>query len=249
MQRIAIELVLRDKETFKDEIKRVKDKFGNVVDAINIPDIEKFPFDSWQGCDLGKDYFQNIIPHFRAKYIHKDKPFVFKDCLVKNDIKEILVIAGDPPEDPDDPKFFNSSTLDIIKKFRKELPQIKVYAGIDQYRGDLKSEIKYAKEKLAAGAQGFFTNPFFDMDFMKLYEKYLEGIEIFWGICPVNTKSSQRYWEKRNNVIFPPNFTPSNEWSRSFARESLKFAQDRKKASLYFMPIIVDVEEYLTGIL
>jgi methylenetetrahydrofolate reductase (NADPH) len=249
MPRIAVEIVVRQEQEFVQELKRIKNKFGHAVQAINIPDIGKFPFDSWQGCELVKPYFSDIIPHFRAKYIDKDKPLSFKNVLLENGVKEVLIIAGDPPEDPNHPGYYNNSTLDIIKKFRDELPDIKVYAGIDQYRGDLKSELNYAEQKLKAGAEGFFTNPFFDMDFMRLYHKYLLETEVFWGVCPVNTKSSQRYWEKTNNVIFPPDFIPSNQWSRSFARESLDFAKLNKKASLYFMPIVVDVEEYLNGIL
>lgn len=249
MGRLAVEIVLRDKESFANEIKRIKDKFSS-VDSINIPDLAGYDFGSWDGSELVKPYFQHVIPHFRALYIDKYRPLPFAETLKKNGVSEVLIIAGDPPteKNKNEPVYW-CSTIDIIKKFKKELPKVKVYAGVDQYRGDFYSEMRYVKEKIDAGADGFFTQPFFDLQFMELYAKYLKGSEIFWGVCPIASKSSQRYWVKRNKVIFPPEFEPTIEWSREFTRKALKFIHSIDKSHAYFMPIIVDVEEYLTGII
>jgi methylenetetrahydrofolate reductase (NADPH) len=59
---------------------------------------------------------------------------------------------------------------------------------------------------------------------------------------------SKDYWDNLNNAIFPPDFEPTLEWNRGFARKALEFSQ-RTDSSLYFMPIRVDLAKYLGGIL
>ena len=60
-------------------------------------------------------------------------------------------------------------STDIIKKFSEEMPEITVYAGIDQYRSSMKEEEYRIRRKQLAGAKGFFTQPFFDMRYLEIY--------------------------------------------------------------------------------
>lgn len=83
---------------------------------------------------------------------------------------------------------------------------------------------------------------------MEIYYDLLAGIEICWGISPVMSVRSKDYWDNLNNAIFPPDFAPTLEWNRRFARRALEFAR-QTNSSLYFMPIRVDLVEYLRGIL
>jgi len=67
-------------------------------------------------------------------------------------------------------------------------------------------------------------------------------------VTPVAGERSRRYWETKNRAVFPPGFEPGLAWSREFASRALGWARARS-ANLYFMPIRVDLVEWLGGIL
>jgi methylenetetrahydrofolate reductase (NADPH) len=83
---------------------------------------------------------------------------------------------------------------------------------------------------------------------MEIYHDLLSGLEVFWGVSPVMSERSKDYWDNLNNAIFPPDFTPTLEWNRQFARQALEFVE-KTDSSIYFMPIRVDLGAYLDGIL
>ena len=162
-------------------------------------------------------------------------------------IDNVLVIAGDQPQDMSR-RVFRTSSVELIRAIKAQMPDLKIYAGIDPYRSGIKTELDYIKLKIDAGADGFFTQPFFDLRLMEIYYDLLQGIEIFWGVSPVMSVRSKDYWDNLNNAIFPLDFEPTLEWNRHFARKALDFCQ-RTDSSIYFMPIRVDLVEYLEGIL
>ncbi len=242
---ISIELVPRDTAALQKELALLKERFTE-VDLINIPDLTRFDIRSWDGCAIAKNYFSRTIPHIRALDIDPNAPLPMRQFLIDNDINELLVVTGDPHTDPDTPQYAVKA-VDIIKKFKKEMPGVKVYAAIDQYRSGFQKEMLYLLEKEEAGADGFFTQPFFDLRFMEIYGEILEGREVYWGISPVTADKSRAYWEKRNYVVFPKEFRPTLEWNRDFARRALQFAR-QTGTDIYFMPIRIDLAAYLSGI-
>ena len=244
--RIAVELVLRNKNQFIEELKSVKDNFGS-VDTINIPDLFRYPLRSWQGSQIAKDYFTQVIPHIRAVDIDTDKPFIFKNPLIQSKITEVLVIAGDcSPESSKSP--CKQDTLSVIKKFKQDLPGIKVYAGFDQYRTSLKEEYEYAKQKLESGAEGFFTQPFFDMQLLEQTAQFLKGQPVFFGVSPVVNQRTKDYWQTKNKVAFTDDFCADLDWNRRFAERAVQFVK-ANNFHIYFMPIRLELKEYLTGII
>lgn len=246
MPRISIELVPRTQESFAKELMQVKENFP-AVETINIPDILRYEIRSLEGAKLVKRFFPRPIPHLRAAAVNKNAPLAFRDFLAENTIGEVLVVLGDHAEAASDNPSV-CTTLDLIKKIKREAPQIKVYAGIDQYRGSFEQEYVYIQQKIDAGAEGFFTQPFFDFRSLEFYSRKLKGIEIFWGASPVTSLRSKHYWENNNNVQFPPDFVPDLSSSRSFARKVLEFIT-ANGGSVYFMPIKTDPSEYLSGII
>ncbi len=246
MGRIAVELVPRRKDTFLNELRLVKDNFPS-VDTLNIPDIVRYEISSLESCELAKPLFAHVIPHIRAGVLDKIKPLPFKDFLITNKIDEVLVVLGDEPK-LGAGDFSPCTSLDLIKKLKAEVPGIKVYGAIDQYRSNFKEEYDYIKKKLDSGADGFFTQPFFDLEFLKFYSQSLKGIEVFWGVSPAATERSRVYWETNNKVVFPADFEATMSWSRAFAKEALKLIE-KENFHIYFMPIKADVIEYLGGII
>ncbi|HIJ84081.1 MAG TPA: methylenetetrahydrofolate reductase, partial [Magnetococcales bacterium] len=203
---ISFELVPRDSATLTAELELIKNRFPE-VDLINIPDLPRFDKRSWEGCAVARQYFSVAIPHIRARDCDPQRPLAMAGFLRDHGIGQVLVVTGDTHPDPFFPQF-NVRAVDVIRKFRVEMPEVKVYAAIDPYRSGFQGEMAYVREKMNAGAAGFFTQPFFDLRLMEVYGELLHGMEIFWGVSPVTTVQSQGYWEKRNLAIFPRAFKP-----------------------------------------
>jgi methylenetetrahydrofolate reductase (NADPH) len=166
--------------------------------------------------------------------------------LIEHRIKEVLVVKGDPPQDMNH-TVYPTVTTDVIRKFHEELPGIRVYAGIDQYRGSMRQEEYRIRRKLQAGAAGFFTQPFFDMRYVEMYAEMLDGLEVYWGVSPVMSARSQSYWEMKNNVVFPKGFEPTLDWNIDFSKRVLEFVR-MCDASIYLMPIKTNLIAYLSGV-
>ncbi|MEA3489661.1 MAG: methylenetetrahydrofolate reductase [Candidatus Omnitrophota bacterium] len=246
MGRISLELVPRSRESFSEELELVRKKFTR-VDTMNIPDILKYDVRIPEACEVAVSYFSRVIPHIRAVSINKEKPFSYKKFFVKNRIKEILVILGDNPEIVS--KSENPCTsVELIRKIKKEMPGLKVYAGIDQWRTSYGEEMEYAREKIDAGADGFFTQPFYELAMIEKWEKNLRDTEVFWGLAPVIRPSSKRYWETQNSIVFPDDFECTMDWNKEFARNVLQMVS-ADNFHVYFCPITVDFVDYLTGVL
>lgn len=244
MVRISVELVPRDEAAIHEELKILKDNF-DCIDVINVPELLRYDIRSWEGAKIAKKFYKDTMPHIRAIDINLDKPLPMAEFLVENDINEVLVIAGDPPQDMTR-KIYPTVSTDVIRKFRDELPHIKVYAGIDQYRSSMRQEEYNIRRKIQAGAAGFFTQPFFDLRYMEMYAEMLDDREVYWGVSPVMSERSVNYWETKNNVIFPRDFKPTLEWNIDFARKTMEFVKDND-ANIYLMPIKTNLLPYLTG--
>lgn len=246
MSKIAIELVPRNREALEHDLLQVKNNFPQ-IDIINIPDLLKFELRSWDACSQAKAHFSHAIPHLRAIDFDLSQPFPLTETFTEAGFDSVLVIAGDQPQDMSR-RVYRTSSTELIRAIKVALPEMKVYAGIDPYRTGIKTELDYVKRKLDAGAEGFFTQPFFDLRLMEIYRDLLAGLEVFWGISPVMSARSKDYWDNLNNAIFPPDFEPTLQWNRDFARQALDFVE-RTDTNLYFMPIRVDLVKYLEGLL
>lgn len=244
MSKVSLELVPRDEEALRGELAQAK-KYEGRIDLINIPDLLRLPMRSWEGAAIAGETLP-AVPHIRAMDIDITKPLPMADYLREHDVKEVLVIEGDAPQDMAH-TVYPTESIDVIRKFREEMPEVRVFAGIDQYRGSMRKEDYRIRRKLQAGAVGFFTQPFFDRRFLAMYADMLEGIEVYWGLSPVTSQRSQSYWETKNQVVFPKDFVPTLEWSIAFARDVLKEARARGE-HVYLMPIRTGLEEYLGGI-
>ncbi|GHU21165.1 methylenetetrahydrofolate reductase [Spirochaetia bacterium] len=237
---ISLEIVPRNWEALSVSLDVVSE--FSAIEAINIPDLSRFPIRSWEAAVQMQKPALRCIPHIRANDFSLDKTFPYRDLFRSFSMTEILVIAGDPLPGKDS---VQSSTVPFIKKLKMEMPELQIYAAFDPYRSNIKYELDYLHEKEAAGACGFFTQPFFDIRLLELYAEYLENKTVYWGIAPVLSESSRKYWESRNRAIFPRSFTPTLEWNWAFARQFLDRAES---LNLYLMPIKVDLHTYLTGL-
>lgn len=246
MTEVSIELVPRSEKSLRKELELVRECFP-AVRRINIPDILRFDMRSWEGCAVAAEYFPKTIPHLRAIDFNPDGRLEIIDSITRSEVEAVLVITGDPPQDMSH-KCYRTSCLEMIRRLKREIPQLKIYAGMDPYRNGIKEEIDYIMAKRDAGAEAFFTQPFFDLRLMDIYQGFLRDFTIYWGVSPVLTENSRNYWENKNNAVFPPDFSATMEWNRAFAARALEFAR-KNNDNLYFMPIRTDIAAYLQGII
>ncbi|RJF73270.1 methylenetetrahydrofolate reductase [Deinococcus cavernae] len=244
--RISLELIPRTRSGLRAELEEVKQTFPG-VDTINVPDLARFSTRSWEGCAFARPHFR-AIPHIRAIDLNPKEPLPMAEPLAAHGIEEVLIVTGDAPSDMNR-RVYNVDAEQAIRRFARELPHVKVYAGIDPYRQSLARERDYMERKLEAGAVGFFTQPFFDLRLMDAYADLVpDGAEVWWGVTNVTTEGSMTYWATRNAAVYPRHFDLSLEWNRRLAAGALQFARDRGQ-HMYFQPIRTKVVDYLGGIL
>lgn len=246
MTRISLELVPRTLSALTSEMQAINKQFGD-LDTINIPDLLRFETRSWDACIEGKKYFRHTIPHIRSMDFDLSRPFPLTEKLQQHDISEVLLITGDMPQDMGR-RVYDTEVTEFIRFFKRNLPQVKVYASIDSYRSGVYQELHYIRKKVDAGADGFFTQPFFDMRLLEMYADQLQGIDVYWGVSPVLSAGSQNYWETKNHVVFPKDFEPTMDWNARFGKQVLEFARNNN-ANVYFMPIRADIIDYLRHIM
>lgn len=244
---ISVELVPRSRESLCAELAAVGDRFP-ALDTVNIPDLERFPLRSWDACALARPRFRRAIPHLRALDVDVDAIDRWAERLTANVLDTVIVVRGDPPQTPG--RLVHPTTsVELIGALRRALPGLRIHAALDPYRQAMQAELADARAKLDAGADGFFTQPFFDLRFMEVWADALgEGAQIHWGVSPVTRAASQRYWETRNGVVFPRGFGHALEANQAFGRAVLEWAQARGQG-VYFMPIREDPATYLEGVL
>lgn len=131
------------------------------VNQLNIPDLLRFPMRSWDACSITRTHFPVSIPHIRAIDMPLDGPLKDVESFVAKGITEVLVVSGDAPQEMGR-KVYPTTAVNLIRRFRRDWPHLKIYAAYHPYRQGIRAEYDYAASKLDAGADGFFTQPFFD---------------------------------------------------------------------------------------
>ena len=244
--RISVELIPRGASDLLNDARTVRSVMPQAT-AFNIPDLIRFPMRSWDACKLTSGILPASIPHIRAIDVPPSgDPPMAADILAAG-LKEVLVIRGDPPHDLSHRTYPNSSE-DVIRRFKRSCPSVRVYAAFDPYRLGFRDELTAVHRKLDAGADGFFTQPVFDLRLMAIWAEMLHGLDVYWGIAPVLGERSRAYWETTNRVVFPSDFVPTLEWNRNFAAKAVRTARDFE-GNVYFMPIRVDLSAYLSDLL
>lgn len=243
--RTSLELVPRSANELESEL-TLASVFSQSIDTINIPDLPRFDVRSYEGSILAQHFFKRSIPHLRAVDYSLDEPFPLLNYFKENCIREILIIEGDPDK-TGKRKSFPTKPVELIRKLRQEASEIRLYAAIDPYRTSISQELEYIAEKKEAGAEGFFTQPYFDRRLLEIFAEKVKGLEVFWGVSPVTSDKSRVYWESRNRAVFPSGFQATPEWNIAFARDILSFCR-QTGFNLYLMPIKVDLKEYLEGV-
>lgn len=255
MNSVSVELIPRSVESLESEVALVK-AIAPLVNTINIPDLLRFDIRSWEAVSITSKTFSHSIPHIRAMDFPSNNIKEYLETselskhLLESEIPAVLVVKGDKPK-KSNKQIFDTDSTTLIKAMKEHFPNIKVYGAIDQYRSTIEKEMDYTAEKIDAGADGFFTQPFFNLNSMEDYANYLnkscKSTEIFWGVSPVCTERSKNYWVQENKVSFEDDFDLTLEGNIKFAKQALNFIK-QENSNIYLMPITVDLKEYLLGV-
>lgn len=241
---ISFEIVPRSLEAFAEQYAFVQ-QLNDGIDTINVPDIQRFDTRSWElatRVDRGKYRF---VPHFRAIDFRIESGELYR-IIEEYQLDDVLLVSGDPPEGLKR-AFYNTSVVDLIRATRQRFPQVRIYAGFDPHRQGVQDECDYISRKADAGAQGFFSQPFYDQRMVDIYAEQMEGLDTYIGISPITTQASKNYWEVKNKVKFPKGFQANYDWNVEFANRLIESAQ-RNHLHIYFMPIRIDLVKYFAGI-
>jgi len=240
--KISLELVPRSEEYICEQVAFVEENIPQISE-INFPDLLRFKIRAWEACRIISHSKLDRIAHLRAIDYDINKPFPLTNFLKENDIRKVLVIEGDKPQDMKH-LVYPTSTVEFIRKLKREVSDITIYAAFDPYRNNIRYELEYLQQKISAGATGFFSQPFFDLRLLEIYSEYLEKHDVYWGVSPVTGERSKLYWETRNRAIFPKSFTPTLDWNVSFGQEVMNYCK-KNNFNLYLMPINIELTDYL----
>jgi methylenetetrahydrofolate reductase (NADPH) len=242
---IALELVPKNLETLLQEAQESLQY--SAVCAINIPEIRSIPIKSFEATKHLLVHNMEVIPHFRTidRTPEQMEPLLAQLCELG--LKQVLFITGDPPTD--DPDFVHSQAtpIDMVRYLKPKFPQLLFYGALDPYRQNMQDELRYAKQKLEAGYDGLFSQPFFHPDILRFYLEQLQGYEVYVGVSPVTSAGSLSYWENTNKVVFPVGFQTELAYNCTLAHSLLALAQEYKQPA-YLMPITISSKKYLNAL-
>ncbi len=240
--KFSFEIVPRTEQAFTEQY-QFASSLGSAIKLINVPDIQRFTIRSWECVHkINRDKHQ-FIPHFRAIDFDLNEGKIYQ-IIEQYELDHILLVTGDPP-DGLNRVFYNTSVLDLTREIKKRFPAIKTYAGFDPHRSGVQDECIYIKRKVDAGADGFFSQPFYDIRMIEIYMEQMQGLETFIGLSPITTESSKHYWEVKNKVQFPANFRADYDWNIDFSRQAIKLAEEAGM-NIYFMPIRIKLKDYFS---
>jgi methylenetetrahydrofolate reductase (NADPH) len=240
--RLSVELVPRSAAELASDALIVKTMLP-AANALNLPDLTRFQLRSWEACQVTSRIVPASIPHLRAIDFGPGQAEEVAERLLQAGLREVLVVRGDPPHDLSRRTYPNSSE-DVIRRLKRNFPELVVYAAYDPYRAGFREELEAVKRKADAGADGFFTQPIFDLNLLRVCADILHGFNVFWGIAPVLGEKSRAYWEVTNKVVFPQEFEPTLAWNTAFARRAMDFVREAG-GNAYLMPIRIDLRKYL----
>ncbi len=242
--KISFEIVPRNEQAFAEQYHFVQ-SLGSSIQLINVPDIQRFDIRSWETGSRIDRSKHRFVPHFRAIDFDLKSGEIFR-IIEQNELDSILLVSGDPPEGLKR-SFHKTNVLDLIRAVKQQFSDIRVYAGFDPHRSGVQDECNYTKCKADAGADGFFSQPFYDIRMIEIYAEQMQEFETYIGLSPITTESSMHYWEVKNKVQFPIDFRPDYEWNIAFSNRVIKTARDFGM-NIYFMPIRIDLDKYFGSI-
>ncbi len=240
-----LELIPRNDADFVAEAQRILSSVQQ-LSGINVPDVLRLPMRSADAAKLLLNLGIRVVPHIRAiDHPITDTVDIISE-LVDLGLRDVLIVTGDPPVEPHR-SVFDIKVTELISSVKKRHSSLSVYGALDPYRDSLKEELAYCQAKIEAGADGLFSQPFFDLKLAHIFLDQLRGTRLFVGISPVTTEASMSYWKARNQVVFPTEFCPTFDYNVALSKSLIALAEAYNQHT-YLMPIRVDAGTYAAAV-
>lgn len=240
---ISFEIVPRTAQAFAEQY-HFASSLGQSISMINVPDIQRFTMRSWELATKINRNIHQFIPHFRATDFSLQSGDIFR-IIEENQLNHVLIVSGDPPDGIR--QVHNTSALALIAAVRKRFSHITIHAGFDPHRSGLQDECDYVFRKVDAGANSFFSQPFYDTRLIEIYAEHLRELVIYIGLSPIVTGSAKNYWEVKNKVKFPVAFKAEYGWNIDFSNQVMQIAR-KMNFNIYFMPIKINLADFFGNI-
>jgi methylenetetrahydrofolate reductase (NADPH) len=239
--RTSLEIVPRSPAELSAAVDLIATRYPR-IDTVNVPDLATCELRSIDAVEHIRARVAHRIPHLRACDFDEPAAIELIALLHARGIDEVIVVAGDRRSDAPRTGFEPGA---MIRFLAVHAPNVSVYAALDphRYRDDAALADNIG-QKCDAGVTGFFTQPLFDLNDLDRCAPLLANAPTFWGLSPVVSDRSQRYWQQVNGVRFPSEFAPTLHWNQTFALRFLSEIADRG-GNAYLMPIKVDIRRYL----
>lgn len=242
---ILLELVPKQIDALISQIHEIGKKYPE-IDGYNIPDIKAIKNRSYQCAEELLKQRITAIPHIRSIDNSIQKTLTIIGNLKNRGLERVLIVSGDNNKKIPTKKY-SISSVKLISRIKQTHPSLKVYGALDSYRTSAKKELLYCQQKIDAGADGFFTQPFFCEKDASYYLEKLKHTNLYIGLSPVLTEKTKQYWETVNNVKFDSRFKLTMNYNHDIGKKIIELTKQYKQ-SLYLMPITTDPMQYLSGI-
>jgi methylenetetrahydrofolate reductase (NADPH) len=241
LKNISLELVPRNIPELIAEAHFALERYA-FLDKINIPDLKRLGLRSIDAAKALLEASIAVVPHIRTQDYGVEHHLQLLEPLVNAGLKELLLVSGDAFADVE---ASGCTPIQLTVALKKEFPELFVFGALDPYRAGVAQELEYTQQKLDAGMDGIFSQPFFCTRLLEIYLEQCRNTTFYVGFSPVLAQKSAQYWQKTNKVVFPEGFSPTLEWNHNTCHRVLqKTAEFGQKA--YLMPIRMGAAEFLT---
>jgi 5,10-methylenetetrahydrofolate reductase len=227
--------------SFGFDIEFVKE-LAHLIDAITVPALKKSAkmradFDPKKHCisnayKLKRVQIEPIVTITCRDFSKHDENVLAE--LLKNDIKNLLVLYGDKHEEPYETTYHFENTLALIEWIKKFSKQFCFAVACDPNIENIEAQLESLVAKERAGASFTITQPIFNLkNAKKLFYKLAEeapGLRIIAGIAMPHNEAQLNFLKQKLSIRIPEDvergLLQGPEHAKEFALETTAQLKD-----------------------
>ncbi|MCD6478635.1 MAG: methylenetetrahydrofolate reductase [Candidatus Diapherotrites archaeon] len=187
----------------------------HLIDAITVPALKKSArtqanFDPKKHCiadayKLKRAHIEPIVTVTCRDFSKQDENILAE--LLKNDIKNLLVLYGDKHEEPYETTYHFENTLALIEWIKKSSKQFCFAVACDPNIENIETQLESLVAKERAGASFTITQPIFNLkNAKKLFCRLAEEapkLRIIAGIAMPHTEAQLNFLKQKLSIMIP----------------------------------------------
>lgn len=181
--------------------RRLADAGAELVTVADCPNGRPCVDSSLTACKLHRELGIQAMPHLTCRDRNRNASRALLLGLAAEGIEQALLVTGDPipPEDRADVHgVYDFTSRGFIRyAAAMELPgPFRVFAALNVNARNFDRQLELARQKLACGAVGFFTQPVLTeraLENLALARRTLRGGKLLGGVMPVVSRKNARF--------------------------------------------------------